>query len=129
VSTQASVAIIVDDAEPQRQMLEEALTFAGFRIAASVDNGLAGVRAARLHRPELIMMDIIMQEFSGKQAALEIHAFLPEAKIVMVTSMSQGGVLDELRAQGFTTLIKPLMGRDHILQAVTMAYGFEGRPA
>lgn len=116
------VAVIADDAELQRQQLEEALTFAGFRIAASVPDGLWAVRAARLHRPELLTLDIVMPELSGREAALQIRQFLPDAKIIMVTSMGQDGVLDVLRAQGFGVLIKPFF-RDTVLQALMMVYG------
>lgn len=115
------IAVIADDSKIERDQLEEALTFAGFRVAAAVADGLAAVRACRIYRPDLVTLDIIMPELSGRDAAEQIHQNLPDAKIIMVTSMGQEGVLAQLRELGFGVLIKPFF-RDKVLEAVERVY-------
>lgn len=62
-----------------------------------------------------------MQQLSGREAALQIGALLPETKIIMVTSMGQDGVLDELRKKGYGVLVKPIV-RDLVLEAVAQVF-------
>lgn len=114
-------ALIADDEKTQRDQIEEALTAIGFTIVARAEDGLKAVSFAKLYRPDLVMLDVLMQNLSGRDAALQIRAALPDAKIIMVTSMGQDGVLDELRAQGFGVIVKPIV-RDMVMEVVAQVY-------
>jgi AmiR/NasT family two-component response regulator len=121
MTSQPLRALIADDEQTQRDQLEEALTSIGFNVVARAVDGLAAVRLAKLYKPDLVMIDILMPNLSGREAALQIRTALPDAKIVMVTSMSQDGVLDELRAQGFGVFVKPIV-REAVIETVAQVF-------
>src|SRR5699024_6756072 len=55
-------------------------------VAAEADDGGEAVRLALELRPDIILMDIVMDEMDGIEATKQIIAEWPEAKIIVVTS-------------------------------------------
>jgi len=111
-------ALIADDSAGTREVIAAALKACGYEIVAQCQDGAEAVAKAKAYRPNLVTMDIIMLQLSGKDAALQIHEALPDTKILMVTSMSQDGVLKDLRAKGFGILIKPIIHAHQVWQAI-----------
>lgn len=59
--------LVVDDSRTVVHMLKSALTQAGYTVLAAAD-GERGIQLARSHRPDLILMDVIMPGINGFQA-------------------------------------------------------------
>jgi CheY-like chemotaxis protein len=59
--------LIVEDDEFSRDILTRRLARSGFEILAAAD-GREGVIAARLHRPDVILMDLDMPVMDGRTA-------------------------------------------------------------
>lgn len=55
-------------------------------VIAEATNGREAVTAALTHRPDCILMDYVMPELNGAEAASEILQAWPTARIMMVTS-------------------------------------------
>lgn len=55
-------------------------------VVGEASNGAEGVAKALDLRPDIILMDLVMQEMDGIQATKEIVSRWPEAKIIIVTS-------------------------------------------
>lgn len=55
-------------------------------VVGEAENGKEGVRLALNERPDIILMDLVMEEMDGIEATKEILAQWPEAKIIIVTS-------------------------------------------
>lgn len=55
-------------------------------VIAEATNGREAVEQALLHRPDCILMDYVMPELNGAEAATEILAAWSNARIMMVTS-------------------------------------------
>ena len=55
-------------------------------VIAEATNGREAVTAALTHRPDCILMDYVMPELNGAEAASEILQAWPAARIMMVTS-------------------------------------------
>ncbi|OCS87227.1 response regulator transcription factor [Caryophanon tenue] len=55
-------------------------------VIAEATNGREAVTAALTHRPDCILMDYVMPELNGAEAASEILQTWPTARIMMVTS-------------------------------------------
>src|SRR5712691_1987556 len=58
--------------------------------AGSVEDAAA---SARMHRPDVVLMDYELPDGNGIQAAERIRADRPETKVVMLTSYTDEGVL------------------------------------
>ena len=89
--------LVVEDQEDNRRILRDLLTSAGYELIEAV-TGTEGVRLARSHRPDLILMDIQLPELDGHEATRQIKADpdLRPIPIVVVTSYALSG--DEAKA-------------------------------
>lgn len=83
--------LIVDDSMIVRRRIARACADAGLSDIAIV--GLAGdgqqaIALAREHAPTLITMDLTMPELDGEQCIAQLSALLPEARILVVSALS-----------------------------------------
>ena len=58
----------------------------GFEVAATADDGREALMLYREHRPDVLLMDIRMEEMDGLAASAEILALDPQAKILLLTT-------------------------------------------
>ena len=77
-------ALVVEDDEDIRALLEFTLSTQGFEVVA-VDSGLAGVEAVREIEPDLITLDIGLPGIDGIEACRRIRQ-ISDAYVVMITS-------------------------------------------
>ncbi|HAU93453.1 MAG TPA: response regulator, partial [Alteromonas sp.] len=70
--------LIVDDEEINRIMLREILSEAGYSDFIEAGNGREAVEVARQHRPDIVLLDVIMPGMSGIEAAPQIKASSPD---------------------------------------------------
>jgi CheY-like chemotaxis protein len=59
--------LVIEDQEDNRQILRDLLTNADFEVIEAVD-GEAGLAAATVHQPDLILMDIQLPGIDGYEA-------------------------------------------------------------
>jgi two-component system cell cycle response regulator DivK len=90
--------LVVEDQEDNRRIIRDLLTSVGHELIEAPD-GEAGVRLAKEHRPDLILMDIQLPGLDGYEATRRIKADpeLSAIPIVVVTSYALSG--DEQKAQ------------------------------
>jgi two-component system cell cycle response regulator DivK len=84
--------LVVEDQEDNRRIVRDLLTSTGYELIEAVD-GEAGVRMAKEHRPDLILMDIQLPGLDGYEATRRIKAepTLRAIPIVVVTSYALSG--------------------------------------
>ncbi|SDK17848.1 response regulator [Sediminibacillus albus] len=79
--------LFVDDHEMVRIGVSSFLaTQPDIEVVAEAENGKAAVELALELRPDIILMDLVMDEMDGIEATEKIIAAWPEAKIIVVTS-------------------------------------------
>ena len=59
--------LVVEDSESDRDMLSRRLTRAGYEVVCAID-GPQGVRFVGEHRPDLVLMDLVLGEMDGIEA-------------------------------------------------------------
>jgi two-component system cell cycle response regulator DivK len=93
--------LVVEDQADNLQILRDLLTSAGYDMLDAED-GEEGVRAAKAHRPNLILMDIQLPVLDGYEATRRIKAdpALRAIPIIVVTSYALGGDENKARAAG-----------------------------
>src|SRR5262245_38570540 len=92
--------LIVDDTIGARETIRRVLEAAKMRVAGEAANGVEAVARYRELRPDLVTMDLVMPEMSGTEAAREILAIDPKARIVAVSGLSQPSVMAEAEEVG-----------------------------
>ena len=113
--------LIVDDATFIRTMVKDILSPKGFEIAGEAANGNEAVQKYFEIKPDLVTMDITMKEKDGLQAAKEILAKDPNARIIMVTALGQEKMLIDAFKIGVKDFVVKPFEPERILSAVEKA--------
>ena len=116
--------LVVDDAAEIRTAVCALLRDAGYFVIEA-DNGAEGVRRAREHQPDLILMDLSMPVLDGRRATEQIKADSATDHIPVLAAT--GRVLfredrDRLCATGFSAClhkpVAPTLLLEHVFQRI-----------
>lgn len=113
--------LIVDDANFMRMMVKNTLIPHGYEIAGEAANGEEAVAKYEMLHPDLVTMDITMKVKDGLEAAREILARHPDARIVMVTALGQEKMLADSIAAGVRDFVVKPFEPERIVSAVRKA--------
>lgn len=79
--------LIIDDHEMVRLGLTSYFSVLNdIKVVAEAENGLEGLKKALEYRPDIILMDLVMDVMDGVESTKEILKKWPEAKIIILTS-------------------------------------------
>jgi two-component system cell cycle response regulator DivK len=89
--------LLIEDQEDNRRIVRDLLTSAGYDMIEAV-TGEEGVALAERHRPDLILMDVLLPGLNGYEATRLIKSKpdLQQIPIIAVTSYALSG--DDIRA-------------------------------
>ncbi len=96
--------LIADDHALFRDGLRSLLDAYGVTTVAEARNGREAVELTRLHRPDIVLMDLTMPEVGGLAATRLIRSEFPDVKVVVLTASEDDADLFEAvksGAQGF----------------------------
>jgi two-component system response regulator DevR len=114
--------LVVDDHEVVRQGLVALLDRRpGFQVVAQAGTVEESIAQARLHQPDIVVMDVRLPDGSGVEACREIRAELPATRVIMLTSFPDDeAVLSAIVAGASGYLLKQIRARDLVaaLEAV-----------
>jgi two-component system response regulator DevR len=114
--------LVVDDHEVVRQGLVALLDRRpGFEVVAEAASVAESIDQARLHKPDIVVMDVRLPDGSGVEACRAIRDELPETRIIMLTSFpDEEAVLSAIVAGASGYLLKEIRARDLVtaLEAV-----------
>ncbi len=86
---QKKSVLIVEDAPYMSEMIKEMLDTEEYEIAGVAVNGTEAVRRYKElePKPDIVTMDLVMEEMDGIQATKEIKTYDPNAFIVIVSAL------------------------------------------
>lgn len=104
-----TTVLLCDDSRALRMMSASILADHGFNVVAEADNGIAAVEQYKSHKPEVVLLDLVMPGQDGKQALREILAHDADAKVVILSSLGAQHDIEEcLRMGAKSYLQKPI---------------------
>ena len=113
--------MLADDHRLLRESLSRSMGEHGFEIVGEARNGLDAVELARSLHPDVVLMDVSMPEMDGVEACRQIHAEMPDIKVVMLTMHADQHVItNAIRAGACGYLVKDC-STEEIASAVRMA--------
>lgn len=98
--------LIADDHALFRDGLRSLLEARGVTVVAEARDGAEAIAFARLHLPDIVLMDLFMPVTSGLEATRVISAELPQVRVVVLTASEDDANLFEAvksGAQGYLT--------------------------
>lgn len=96
--------IIADDHELFRKALTLTLEDAGIDVIETVSSGRQAVDSTIKHKPDILILDVIMPDLDGLAALTIIKHLAPDTKVVVITSVTEPEYLaraGELGANAF----------------------------
>jgi len=100
--------LIVDDSAIMRRMLREAVSSIGYTVVGEARNGRIAIAKYRELKPDIVTMDVVMDEMNGIEALSRIMGYDPGANVIIVSSMGQEAIVKDaiiIGAKGF--ILKP----------------------
>ncbi|MDI9482858.1 MAG: response regulator [Bacillota bacterium] len=107
--------LIVEDEKWEREGLKDFLDWEslGIKVSGCACNGVEGKKMAEELNPHIIITDIKMPLMDGIQMAREIRAFLPDAKIIILTGYDEFEYAKQtFDFHAFAYLLKPIRRKD-----------------
>jgi signal transduction histidine kinase len=102
--------LVVDDSVDCRESLGEVLRIAGGEVRTAVD-GMAGLEAAALFDPDIVLLDIRMPKMDGYETARQLRASPRGEKLILIalTGWGQPEHVEKSKLAGFDEhLTKPV---------------------
>jgi len=100
----ATTVLVVDDHPSFRHFARQLLESAGYVVIGDAEDGASAIAAVRAHRPDLVLLDVLLPDMSGFDVARELAAG-PERPLVVLTSSRSASDLGSLvrseHAKGF----------------------------
>ena len=115
--------LFVDDHEMVRIGVSSYLTAQpDIEVVAEADDGSAAIDLALQHKPDIILMDLVMKEMDGIEATRRIIEKWPEAKIIIVTSFLDDDKVYPALEAGATSYMLKTSKASEIADAVRSTY-------
>jgi DNA-binding NarL/FixJ family response regulator len=111
--------LLADDHNVLRQGMAQMLDAqADMKVVAQASDGSKAVNLARMHRPDIVLMDIKMPEMDGVEAARRITAELPETGIIVLTMYRRDDYVFEAIKAGARGYLLKEAELDELLTAI-----------
>lgn len=95
------VAVVVaDDDERFRSLVATVLTDDGYTVVGEAADARAAVAAARAHRPDVVVLDLVMEGSDGLSTLHELLADDPSQSVVVISSLFDPTVEQQVVALG-----------------------------
>jgi len=121
MSTPISV-IIVDDHAVVREGLRAYLdALPGFVVLAEAESGKRAVQLTEEHIPDVVLMDLVMDDMDGVEATRRVRQVSPRTQVVVLTSYHQDEhIFPALQAGAISYILKDIK-MDDLAEAVRRA--------
>ena len=113
----ATTVLIADDSEFMRNLLREILE-EDHEIIGEAENGVEAVDLYLEHRPDLVMMDIVMPIRDGIEATGQIKDEDASANVIMCTSVGQEEKMKAAVKAGADGYITKPFQKPSVIQAI-----------
>ena len=111
--------LIVDDSKFSRDSIRKRLEALGYEVIGEAVDGVDGLQKYVELKPTLIVTDIEMPNLNGVSMIKELRKTDIEIKIVVVTSMVNAQVLQEVTKQKASVVKKPIK-EQRLLSAIKL---------
>jgi NarL family two-component system response regulator LiaR len=114
--------LLVDDHEMVRIGLAAVLgTEEDIEVVGEASSGAEGIRLAQQYRPDIVLMDLVMEGMDGIEATRRLLQLYPECKVIVLTSfLDDEKMYPVIEAGAFSYLLKTSRASE-IAQAIRSA--------
>ena len=112
-------AVIADDDPFARRVIKDVLQKAGVVVVAEARNGRQAVELTLYHRPDVVVMDVVMPELDGIIATRQIRKEIPDQLVIVLTGAGEED--EELGLQALRSGASGYLSKDLEIDALPRA--------
>lgn len=109
--------LVVDDSRLARRTLRQILESVGHTVEEA-SNGAEALEKYFLVRPDLVFLDILMEEMTGLEVLAKLREMDRNARVIMATADIQTSTRGEAESLGASGVINKPFTRDRVLSAL-----------
>ena len=115
--------LLVDDHAVVRSGLSKFLMVnKDLELVAEASDGTEAVQMTGLHKPDVILMDLMMPGMDGITSTREIHQKFPQVKLIALTSFSEQNMVQGALQAGATGYLQKNVTAAELGNAIRSAY-------
>ena len=118
----AARVLVVDDGEPNRELIQLVLRRAGLTVDEA-ENGLEAIQAIQKAPYDVVLMDMQMPVKDGYTATTELRQLGYTMPVIALTGHAMKGDEDKCRAAGCTGYLTKPVNIDELLQTIAAIVG------
>ena len=112
--------LVIDDDDSVRAAVKDILEFGDYLVQTAKD-GIGGIKMARSHRFDAVLLDLKLPDMSGIDVLSEILAARPDLKVIMMTGYSTVETAKQAMNIGAFDYIRKPISDESLLYAITKA--------
>lgn len=117
-----AMILVVDDSGYARRLLRQTLEAQGHEVMEAA-NGMAGLESYAMHSPDVVMLDLTMEDVGGLEVLERLQEINPQVRAIVVSADIQRSTTQRVAEAGaFRFLAKPASPED-VIEAVNAALG------
>ncbi|MEE9293758.1 MAG: response regulator transcription factor [Phycisphaerae bacterium] len=120
--------VVIEDEEAIRRGVVDALAYAGFDAVEAAD-GEAGLKAARGHHAQLVLLDLALPKLDGLDLLVELRQTHPTLPVIILTARgSEEDRVKGLRLGADDYVVKPFSARELLARVEAVLRRCPDRP-
>lgn len=121
--TQPIRVLLVDDHEMVRRGLATFLmVFDDMELAGEADNGEAAIQLCAQHKPDVVLMDIMMPTMDGVAATSAIRQQFPQVQVIALSSFKEQAMIQGVLQAGAIGYLLKDVSAEELAQAIRAAH-------
>jgi CheY-like chemotaxis protein len=120
-----AIILVVDDEEAALQLLQDALTSAGYEVFAARDGeqAWAALQSGALKSPDLLLTDLVMPNMDGMELARKVTHAYPQTKILFTSGYADDIVYAHQDLAGVSSFMPKPFGAELLQKRVRELIG------
>lgn len=94
-----------------------------FNVIAHTGNPIEAIEMVAMHNPDIVLMDINMEEIDGFEATKRILSFNPGSKIIAVSMLSQPAIAKKMINIGARGYVTKQSSKEEMIKAIMEVMG------
>lgn len=116
--------LVVDDAGFVRQILVSLLMDLGCEVVGEARHGVEAVERARVTKPDVIFMDMVLPQKNGAEAAIDILEQQPTCRIIAMSTATEDVVRRRATEAGCIRFMAKPFQRESLLEILQSLDGY-----
>jgi len=110
--------LAVDDSKTMLAMMSAYLKGSDFELVATASSGPEALQKYKEHKPEVVLLDVVMSEVTGIETLEQILSADTAACVVMLSSLGTEATVQDCLKKGAKSFVQKPVQKDGILSTL-----------